>query len=171
MRQHEQRQMAVYCINKGRLIDFFDGTSLFSLSDTLTKKQVMFAAQSNRWAAGVLDQTNWFFGSGARLVSGNVNFSYQPPLAQFFSYRIAIIDQPKWVQENPEKIQIPVHVLIISKNPKISIAECQKSFPTKCIIFDNTNSRRKVEAWKTECLSMGITFHDIREQGAWVMHE
>jgi len=172
MRQHDQKQMAIYSVNKGRLIDFFDGTSVFSLSDTLTKKQIMFAAQSNRWAAGMLDHTNLFFASSQHLISASANFYYQPPLAQFFNYRIAIIDHPKWVRHGTrERIQIPVDLLLISKNPKLSILECQKIFPTQRIIFDNTNSHRKVETWKKECLAMGIAFHDVREHGAWVLHE
>ncbi len=117
----------------------------------------------------MLDHTNLFFGSGDRAAS-NSNFNYQGPLAQFFNYRIALIDHPKWIRSR-EKIQIPVDLLIISKSPKLSIQECQNVFPTRQVIFDNTNSRRKVEDWKTECLVLGIPFYDVRTQGAWVLNE
>ena len=46
--QYHQRQMVVYSVNRARLMDFFDGTTVVSLSDTLDKKQWTFAAQSNR---------------------------------------------------------------------------------------------------------------------------
>jgi len=162
--QHSQREMVVYSVSKARLMDFFDGTSLVSLSDTLTKKQWTFAAQSHRWAMGVRGQQTYHF---ADLAGAASNLRYQAPLLQFYDQRVLILDHAKWLKEYKLSSPMPADVVILSKNPRISLVDCQILFPTKCVIADNTNSRRKVAQWKAECETLQISFHDVREQGAW----
>ena len=36
------------------------------------------------------------------------------------------------------------------------------------MVFDASNSRKKVKRWREECSSNGWLFHDIRSEGAWV---
>lgn len=165
--QNHQREIVVYSVSKARLMDFFDGTSVVSLSDTLTKKQWTFAAQSNRWAMGMRDYEQYLF---ADSMATGPNFRYQAPLVQFFDRRIVIVDHTRWVKELDPSSPIPADVLVLSQSPRLSIAACQEIFPTQLVIADNTNSRRKVAQWREECTALQISFHDVREQGAWTLN-
>src|SRR5690606_16722393 len=53
--QKKQEKWIVYHISKSSLVDFFDGQNAVALSDSLTGKQILFAAQPNRWASGIRD--------------------------------------------------------------------------------------------------------------------
>lgn len=165
--QHHQRSMVVYSVSKSRLIDFFDGSSVVSLSDTLTKKQWTFAAQSNRWAMGMQIQDLYHF---ADSTGEAPNFRYEAPLIQFFDQHIALIDHAQWINNFHPSPSIPIDIMVLSKSPRLSISACQEVFPSKLVIADNTNSRRKVAQWKAECEALQIPFHDVREQGAWTLN-
>ena len=158
-----QKKMIVYSIQKGRLMDFFDGTSAISLSDTLTKKQVLFAAQPNRWAGGIRNNTTVYIKPDHCTVMDNLLYNH--PFIQFFDKRMVLLDDLLWLKGAS---QIPTDILVISKNAATDIVECQKKFPAGIVVFDNTNSRRKVEKWVAQCIAEGIPFHDVRTQGAWV---
>ena len=148
-------------------MDFFDGSSVVSLSDTLTKKQWTFAAQSNRWAMGMRKQDLYHFADSTRAAP---NVRYEAPLIHFFDQRIALIDHARWIKNLHPSSSIPIHVMVLSKSPRLSIAACQEVFSTQLVIADNTNSRRKVAEWKAECEALQIAFHDVREQGAWTLN-
>lgn len=165
--QMRQAQLAIYYVNKNRLMDFFDGQSVVSLSDSATAKQVLFAAHSNRLALGTRDLTEFNFASDTAFAY--FNFLFDPPFAQFFEKRMAMIDDARWVKKgNPRPL--PVDVLMLSQSPRVSIAECQERFPFQMVVFDASNSWKQAGRWKEECERLGVPFHDVREQGAWVWH-
>ena len=163
-----QRQMTIYCISKNSLVDFFDGTRLVSLGDSLTGKQILFAAQPNRWAAGVCAIASANFAADTMLHQPNV--LYDPPFVQFFDRRIALIDDVQSVQSGRAP-PVAVDVLIMSRNPRVSMAACRACFPFRLVVFDASNTRRQTERWKAECEAAGISCYDVREQGAWVYRE
>jgi len=163
--QMSQAQMVVYSISKNRLMDFFDGEKAFSLSDSLTAKQVLFAAQSNRWASGLRDLTQQNFAD--ENVFTDSNLLYDPPFVQFFNQKLVSIDDSRWVKTGHTP-PFPVDILLLSRSPRVTIAECVERFPCKTVVFDASNSWKQIERWKAECAAAGIAFHDIRAQGAWV---
>jgi hypothetical protein len=54
-------------------------------------------------------------------------------------------------------------------NPKIYINNLLKQFECKQIVFDGSANKRKCKYWKHDCDSLHIAWHDVSEQGAWVM--
>ncbi len=163
--QVNQRQITVYHLGGGkRMIDFFDGAHTFCLSDTLSKKQVMFSAQSNRWANGQLMTTQIFF-SGKPLKNEVLLIGL--PIIQFYDKKIAFITD-QYPDEITNAGPTMVSALILSKDPKLPIADYLKKFTPNQIIADPSNSRKRVEQWKKECDLLQVPFYDIRSQGAWV---
>lgn len=164
--QQQEQSIVVYSVNRARLIDFFDGTSIVSLSDTLSRRQWTFAAQANRWAMGMSAHNLYHFADSLGETS---TFRYESPFIQFYDRRMVVVDDVKWVQHfQVPSSTIDVDVLLLSKNPRLSIKDCLKIFSTREVVADNTNSRKRVAQWKSECKTLQIPFHDIREQGAWV---
>ena len=163
--QEYQQQMVVYSISKHHLLDFFDGRSIVSLSDTLTRKQEVFSAQSNRWAGGMAEKTGLMLGQDSRFQSKNCCFA--PPFVQFFDQKIVLVDDAKWVSAAPS-VPFPVDAIVLSNNPKVSIADCLRCFPCRVVIWDLTNSWKQSERWRTECKNLHTIGHDIRQDGAYV---
>jgi len=166
--QMGQEQMTVYHVSKSSLMDFFDGQKVVGLSDTLTAKQVLFAAQPNRWASGVRDIQSFSLGGDA--VFAHPNLMFDPPFVQFFNLKIVIINDARWSKWSGVA-PVPVDVLLLSKSPRISIAQCRAQFPCKLVVFDASNTWKQAERWKAECEAEGVAYHDVREQGAWVWEE
>jgi len=163
--QESQQAIVVYALPKKRLIDLFDGRSCLSLTDSLTKKQVAFAAQPNRWALGVCEQKTLEFDQSADFQTANCCFA--PPFIQFFQQRIILLDSPHWLELNPSP-PFPVDVIWLSNNPRLLIADCIRQFPCRQIIWDGTSSWKQCERWRAECAALGLDSHDIRLQGAFV---
>lgn len=159
----EQGQVAVYHLNKQQLVDFFDGEKCVSLADSATPRQILFTAQANRWSAGI--RADSAVGRGAGFQRSNL--FVQPPFIQFFQQKIALIDDARWV-ETGRPPPVPVDVLVLSRNAPVKIADCLRRFPCRLVVLDASNSWKRAEQWKTECRTLGLSCHDVREQGAWV---
>jgi len=155
----------IYHINKARLIDFMDGDQVFSLSDTLSKKQEGFAALANRTASGMREKTSGYFSETS--IFSDRNLLIDLPFVQFFNQKMALVDDVRWVTSGNSP-PFPIDVLVLSKSPKISIEECKECFPCALVVFDASNSFRQAERWRKECALKGWAYHDVRTMGAWV---
>ncbi len=163
--QEYQREMVVYSISKHHLLDFFDGRTVVSLSDTLTRKQETFAAQSNRWASGMCEKTSLTLERDSLFQSKNCCFA--APFIQFFDRRIVLLDDSKWVSAD-QSTPFPVDAILLSNNPKVRIADCLRCFPSQLVVWDHTNSWKQSERWRAECESLGVVGHDVRQEGAFL---
>lgn len=163
--QMGQEQIAIYSITRNRLLDFFEGQDVVSFSDSVSTKQVMFAAQSNRQASGMLSHAGLNFSTDTAFAGPNLLF--HPPFMLFFDQKIAVVDNSRWVKKGKVP-PVAVDVLLLSKNPRVSIAACRERFPFKIAVFDASNSRKQAARWKAECAALGVAWHDVREQGAWI---
>ncbi len=61
-------------------------------------------------------------------------------------------------------------VLIISKNPKISIEALAAVFDVGYWVFDRSDSGNAVRNWKKECEKFGFKYWDLSTSGAFVMN-
>ena len=85
---------------------------------------------------------------------------------QFKNKKIMIADASVNFAPADEKIQLDL--IIISKNPKIRIAQLLNSFNCKVFVFDASNPAWKIEKWKQECKSLNLSWHSIPETGAFI---
>jgi hypothetical protein len=163
-----QHRTVIYRVNNARLVDFFEGDHTLTLSDTLTKKQENFAAQANRTACGMREKTSVLFSDTSGFSTQNLWIDL--PFVQFFNLKMVLIDDVGWVSKgNPSAVA--VDVLVLSKSPKITVAQCRERFPCALVVFDASNSFRQVERWRKECETEGWACHDVRKLGAWVWME
>lgn len=162
-----QRAIVVYQLpQKRRLIDFFDGNRVYALSDTLTPKQEAFAARPLRIASAIHEKIPIMLEAGLSFRAPNLVF--EQPFIQFFEEKVVLIG-PAF---QPDTTHAPLHVeaLILTQSPNVSLADCLKQFPATMLVFDASNSKRKVDRWRKECETAGWPFHDVRTQGAWMHH-
>ncbi|MFN8304572.1 MAG: ComEC/Rec2 family competence protein [Saprospiraceae bacterium] len=161
--QMDQGQMVVYQVNKRSLVDFFDGTTAWAAADSVSPKQVLFAAQAKRWSMGVRQVRSLapepdFFQNGHLL--------YAPPFIGFYDLKIAWLAPETRLQGHPASV--PVDVLLVSGNPDSDPPEALHCFPATRVVLDASNSGKTLRRWKKECQRLGISCHDVREQGAWI---
>ncbi len=81
--------------------------------------------------------------------------------------RIFLLDNTFIIPETTNKIA--VDVLILSKNPKLTIPALQNAFTFKQLVFDGSNQMGKIRRWKKDCDSLHLRFYSVPEQGAFVM--
>ncbi|MBS4042698.1 MAG: ComEC family competence protein [Chitinophagaceae bacterium] len=61
-------------------------------------------------------------------------------------------------------------VVVISKNPKISIAKLYRNSKFTKVVFDGSNTLWKINQWKRECDSLHLQYHICSIQGAFEMN-
>ena len=96
----------------------------------------------------------------------------EPPtnhaIFQLHSKKILVIDQSVTFELPVSKIN--ADIIIISKNPSISIRNLSKAFNCRQWIFDSSNSVRKINEWKKQCEQLGLSYHAVVDKGAFVMN-
>jgi competence protein ComEC len=61
-------------------------------------------------------------------------------------------------------------VLILSKNPQLTISDLLRAFRIQQIVVDGSVPFRKAKQWKKDCDSLNIPCYDVAEKGAFVMN-
>ncbi len=164
--KQDQRVMTVYHLSKQkRLIDFFDGNRAFTLSDSITRKQALFAAGGFRTASAIFHDT--IIPISSQTPFRSANFTKNGAFIVFHNVKIALFDKENDTRALPD---YPVDIIILSHNTDISLARCHKHLQFGTVISDASNSRKRTEKWQKECRENGWHFHDVRSEGAWVYH-
>lgn len=163
--KNQQQKIVVYHLNKQSLIDFWDGEKVYCLSDSLVERKETFAAQANRITHDATRKTSLHFTVDSVFQQDNLRIDL--PFIQFFDKKLLLVDRPD-ILLHKHAIPPKVDILLLYKNPKISIAECRQHCSFQLVVFDASNSARQTERWRKECEEAGWPYHDVRAQGAWV---
>lgn len=161
--QQTQQEIVVYQVGKSTLIDCISGRDVLCLTDSVTVKQEKFAAQQHRWALGTRAIRHVSLDS----ISGVETIVFNNPVLHLNGKKIALIRRNTILPDSPSQ---PVDLILITGNPKLDIAECQLHFPAPLVVLDASNSRYKCRKWREECAQNGWKYHDIREEGAFIIH-
>ncbi len=154
-----QRQLIVYNIPLHQAIDFVDGENYLFLGDSNVVKDDFL--QSFHLKPARVTHRAKQSDSIAALFSSS-------PYFLFSSTTIGIIDKP--FSKNITDRKFNIDIIIISKNPGLSIADIQNKFSFKQLIFDGSNSLSRITKWKMECLEMDLPCYSIPDKGAFVMN-
>jgi competence protein ComEC len=61
-------------------------------------------------------------------------------------------------------------LILLSKNCPASVIELNRIFGKVILIFDRSNSWKKLIQWKKDCDRLGLPYYDLAEKGAFVMN-
>ena len=154
----KQQKLIVYNVPRYKAIDFINGN------------QYQFVGDSILLEDGLLQN---FHLKPARILqqlvvrSDSLNsFFKQGMFYQFNNKKILVADAALNFEPAGQKLQLDL--IIISKNPKISIASLAERFSCKLFIFDASNPAWKIERWKQECRSLNLNWYSIPENGAFI---
>ena len=79
---------------------------------------------------------------------------------------MAIVRQP--ITGKVTARRIPVDCLLVANNARTDLEGLLQTFDCKLVLFDASSSPWRIERWKEESIRLGVSFYDVREQGAFV---
>ncbi len=154
-----QQKIIVYNVSQHQAIDFVNGNNYQFAGDSILLEDGLlqnFHLKPGRIALQLNTRTDSLQGltrHGDFFVFGNK--------------KIVLVDE--MLSTEPLSSKINVDILIISRNPKLSIPELTRVFNCNTVVFDASNSLWKIDKWKEECDKLNLHHYSIPERGAYIM--
>ena len=149
-----QKKIIVYNVSTGPLLEFMEGRSAFAIGDSSLR--FLSAANFYLHPSHTLYRVTGNTGLKDVLVNGN--------LMRFHGKNVLVLDQFQ-----KKSINQKIDVLILSHNLRITLSGLIAKSKPQLIVADGSNSQARVNRWKKECDALGISFHNVREQGALIL--
>jgi competence protein ComEC len=153
-----QQKIIVYNVPRFRAVDFIDGRNCFFSGDSALEADV-FTSNFHLRPSRILHRVSPV-GRAVGLKEDERFFVYQ-------GKRIMLLDRTMSVVAKGNRTEIDL--LIVSGNPRIYFSNLSGAFDLKQVVFDGSVQRRRLWYWKRDCDSLNIPWHDVGEQGAFVM--
>jgi competence protein ComEC len=157
----QTRQVTIYDAGKRTLLDVFVGEKCFSWSDSvLTTAQLRFCADNyrHRLAVKTISTHTWTD------TLHHETIQYTQKYWQLGEKRLLLLDRAPAVA-----LTTPIEVLVLRGSPKVLLGDFLQQHRPRLVVADASNSRYKAQQWQRECAALGIAWHDVRQQGAWIM--
>jgi competence protein ComEC len=159
-----QDSIYVYKVNKSSLIEFYSGHRVYCLKDSsLAKSKIDFLVENNRIAQRAFFYKEFELRDSISLADLCIN-SYG--VGKFRNTSFAI--PSKSLLEHAENRTNPYKVdfLIICANPKLNdLEKLENLFDYRCLVFDASNSRYRINNWLRQCKERSIPFIDCSSGG------
>ena len=155
----KQQKIIVYNIPQHKAVDFISGRKFFHIGDTdlLTND---FVKNFHLKPSRVLHRVE--------KVQQRTNLKLFENCISFSSMKILLIDST--ISFNGFFPRETIDLVVVSKNPKLSVSRLHNMFNVKLIVFDGSVALRRLKYWKKDCESLHIPFYDVSEKGAFVIN-
>ena len=159
VRANEREQLIIYNVPQKQAIDLIEG------------RKVFFAGDKNLPANDLAGNFH--------IKPSRIMHRVEPTMDQFdqlqnggiISYKgKTILTIKNTIDFLPIDQKIGVDLLIISGSPKLYFTNLVRTFLIKQVVFDAACPGWKINYWKKDCNSLGIPYHDVSENGAFVMN-
>jgi competence protein ComEC len=154
----EQQKLVVYNVPQHQAIDFISGRDyFFKADDELLEDEFL----------------QNFHLKPSRILHRIKNMDSLPSLLYltgcflFNNKRIIVIDKSWRYNKLNEKIK--ADIIILSKNPRISIPDLVNIFDCRQLVLDGSNPSWKLNKWKADCEKLGLACYSVADKGAFVM--
>ncbi len=153
-----QQKIIVYNVPQYQAIDFISGNKYRFLGDSILLRDGVLQNFHLKPARIALQLNNRI---------DTMAMLFQQPLFYLFgNTKLLVIDKAVQFESPQQKIQLDI--IIISKNPRIFIAQLANIFNCRQYVFDASNSMWKINQWQKECKALNLNFHSIPHEGAYV---
>ena len=164
-----QKKIIIYAIKNTTLIDFTgDGESILA-GDIFNLDDYTVDQLNTHWvASGVKNKFRFLLHP---LVNNDHQFSRKMfffkygNFIQFHDKRVGVINR-RMLTENGKKLKLDL--LIISKNPRLTIKELMQHFTFREIIIDPSNPVWKSKQWMGEARQLKVDCYSVAEKGVFV---
>jgi len=156
IRSRQQQKMIIYHTPAYTAIDFIAGS------------RVQFAGDTGLWQTPVAQQIQ-ATRAGLRVNTGKINHLVR--LGSYFRFgskQLVIIRERLPV--TPAQKKFKTDYILLSHNPDVDIRQLQEFFEFEHLIFDGSNSHRKIQQWKNDCYALTLRCFSVPDQGAYVIN-
>ncbi|GIV34546.1 MAG: competence protein [Chitinophagales bacterium] len=160
----QQSKLVVYSIPRTTAIDFISGNRHFFIADSSLlrdKERMLFHVKHNWWNNRLrLPVTSFSDNQSRSFLKKHENYLL------FHHTRILVIDDTYQLPDS--KGRLLLDYIILTKDPNVHIRDLSEKFSFQVLIFDGSNSRRKVRLWLRQCEALGIPCYDVASKGAFI---
>lgn len=147
-----QKKIIVYNIPRHQAIDVIDGRNFLFIGDAQVEQD-----------AGLYN----YHLLPARVQHRAQSGGKMPGKAfHFYNHKILVIDSTRAFQNVSKPF---LHLLVLSKNPKVYMHQLQKAFTIKQVVIDASVPAWKAALWQRDCATLKLNCHNVAEKGAFVM--
>ena len=164
-----QKGIYVYHLNNATAIDFLNGKQSVIIADSCfynNEKLALFNVQQNHTQSGIKTQNMYEFKYDTVITHQRV--ALWPPFIQFLDKRMMLLDNSNKYALEPIN-EVKVDYLVLTQNTSANLYELAECVHFEHVIIDASNSFWRVNKWIEECKNLGVSYHNTREQGAFVM--
>ncbi len=158
MTKNQQQQLVVYNVPQHAGIDIMQGREYMFVGDSLLQEDG-FLRNFNLQPSRVLHRVAVADSLSNIAITSNTIISTNKT--------VIIVDKPLPKYYQPKQ-KITADVVIISKNPKLFFSQLVAIFNCKQYVFDASNAAWKIKYWKKDADSLGIHYHVVAENGAFL---
>ncbi|HUC83264.1 MAG TPA: ComEC/Rec2 family competence protein, partial [Flavisolibacter sp.] len=150
-----QKKLIVYNVPKHTAVDVVNGRSYIFLGDTSLLHDD-FARNFHLQPSRILH----------RMAPDNADAGIRSFALN--GKQVLVVDESlSLVEAEPKQA---VDVLVLSKNPRLYVAQLLHAFQVKQIVIDGSVPPWKAALWKKDCDSLKIPCYNVAEEGAFVMN-
>ena len=153
-----QQKIIVYNVPKYQAVDFISGSNYQFVGDSILLEDGLLQ-NFHLKPARIAFQLNSRIDTLPNYFNRNIFHQYN-------NKKIVIINEPLFIE--PAETRTDIDLIIISKNPKLSIAQLLQIFNCKQIVFDASNAYWQIEKWQKECNDLNVNFFSIPARGAFI---
>jgi len=159
IRSNRQQELIVYNVPQKKAIDIISRREYSFIGDT---------------SLIIDDFARNFHLKPSRVLHRVIQLSNIPGLSSAENYlsfhgkHILLLDRPIFFPQQQNKPVIDL--LVISRNPRVRLSKLAAGLNIQQVVADGTVPYWKTAGWKKECDSLGIPWHDVTANGAFVMN-
>jgi len=101
-----------------------------------------------------------------RLHAADTAGAWQPAALDFAGKRFLRVADVAFAEFRPDT-PARVDVLVLGRDLRLDMPALVRRVRFEHLVFEPTSRQATLDAWKRECDSLGIAYHDVREQGAF----
>jgi competence protein ComEC len=160
------KQIIAYHIPQNTLIDVIHGDSCHTYFKKFSKNisaenKIKFAADNHRKALKIKGLNIFDINKYCK----NNYLLYQHNVICYDGYIVLVLDKLPI-----NSVNLHVNTVILSDNPRFDIEELMQLLTFDTLVFDASNSQKRVKQWIEDCQKLGVKYHDIASNGAWVQN-
>jgi len=163
-KQLDQRNITVYHNNKSSIIDFIDGSKVFTVTSCKTEdERLAYVTQGHHQSRSIKSQQ---FIKSDSLYFRQGHLRGHQGYIQFFEQHLYLLNEQSGFPPQKTKIDF----LIVSGNTKFSRESILENFDFSTIVIDGSISYRERQKWLTWCQKNQLDHWDTSQQGAFTFN-
>lgn len=171
--QTQQRGIHVYAIKNGLGMAYIDGKNAVYIGDSIGIQPDIQAYHiqpynykhgiktSEQFPLSLLSNTTYTRQTLHQHLYLSGNF------AQFYDKKILICDTI--IANLQANSDLYIDYLLLTQNPRIKLQNLSDCVHFKYVIIDASNSRWRIKKWIEECEKIGVPYHNVKDNGAWIL--